>query len=56
VPTEKDGGIAPEPVWTFWRRDKSVAPAGIWTPDRPVRSLVAIPTTLSQFPASDGNY
>jgi hypothetical protein len=29
VPTEKDGGIAPEPVWTFWRRDKSVAPAGI---------------------------
>jgi hypothetical protein len=29
APTEKDGGMAPELVWTFWRRDKSVAPAGM---------------------------
>jgi len=29
VPNEKEGGMASEPVWTFWRRDKFVAPAGI---------------------------
>jgi len=29
VPNENEGGTAPEPVWTFWRRDKSVVPAGI---------------------------
>ena len=37
---------APEPVWTFWRSEKSLAPTGIRTPDRPARSLVATPSTL----------
>jgi hypothetical protein len=31
-----------QPVWTIWRREKSIAPAGMRTPDRPARSMVAI--------------
>ena len=31
---------------SIWRRQKSLNPAGIRTPDRPVRSLVVIPTAL----------
>ena len=31
-----------ETVWTFWRRQKSLAPAGIQNPDGPVRSLDTI--------------
>jgi hypothetical protein len=29
APNEKEAGMAPESDWTFWRRDISVAPAGI---------------------------
>jgi len=32
-----------EPFWTFWRREKSLAPSGIQTPDSPAHSLVTIP-------------
>ena len=28
VPIEQEVGWAPEPVWTFWRRQKSLVPAG----------------------------
>jgi len=41
IPTEQDAGWAPEPVWSFWRRDKSPAPTGIRAPDRPARTLVS---------------
>jgi hypothetical protein len=34
-------------AWTFLRREKSFAPAGIQAPDRPARSLVAVPTELT---------
>jgi hypothetical protein len=44
VSIEQEAGWAPKPGCTFWRRDKSVAPTGIQTPDRPARSVVAIPT------------
>ena len=32
------GCVGQDPVWTFWRRDESLGPAGIWTPDRQTRS------------------
>lgn len=39
-------GWVPELVWAFWRREKYLSHTGIQTPDRPVGSLVAVPTTL----------
>jgi hypothetical protein len=40
-PTVLEAKWVPETFWTFWRRE------GIGTPNRPARSPVAIPTTLS---------
>jgi len=34
----------------FWKKKNILAPAGIRTPDRPARSLVAIPTAPSLSP------
>jgi len=42
---EQGAGWDPKPGCTFWRRGKSLVPTRIPTPDRPARSLVAIPTT-----------
>jgi len=39
----------PQSIWTFYRRDKSVASDEIRIPDRPTRSLVAVSRTLSQI-------
>jgi len=36
---EPRAGKAPDPVWTLRRTHKSLASAGIQTPDRPARSL-----------------
>jgi len=41
IPTEQDAGWTPQPVWSFWRREKSPAPTGIRAPDRPARTLVS---------------
>ena len=38
----------PEPVWKFWRREKSLGPARIQSPDCPTCSLVTILFELSQ--------
>ena len=45
VPIEQEAGEEPRLVWTFWRRGKSVAPAGIRTTDRPARSIVPTSNT-----------
>jgi hypothetical protein len=37
-----------EPVWTLWRREKSVVPTGVRTPDRPARAAVAVPTHCNE--------
>jgi hypothetical protein len=41
---------APQSVWTFWRWEKAVIPAGIWIPDYRAHSLVAIPAMKPQTP------
>jgi hypothetical protein len=42
---------SPEPVWTLWRRNNSLVPAGNRTTivRHPAGSLVAIPNTLSRL-------
>jgi len=47
-----EAGWTPEPVWTLWRTEKSLTTTGIRTPDHPVRSLVAVLTTLLRLPQS----
>jgi hypothetical protein len=44
--TEQETGWAPEPVWMFWDREKSLARAGTRIPDCSACSLVTILTTL----------
>lgn len=41
----QEAGLASQPVWTIWKRDKTAASAGIRNLDRPACSLVTIPTT-----------
>jgi len=41
--------MTPEPVWTFWRMEKSLSPAGIQTLDCPAHSLVSIMMRLFQI-------
>jgi hypothetical protein len=48
VPLELEAGWAPDPVWTFPKRDKFLVYAGVRNPDRRVRRLVAIPTVQIQ--------
>jgi len=40
APIEWEAGWFPETVWTFWRGDKFLFPAGIRTLRRPARNLV----------------
>jgi hypothetical protein len=43
VHIEEETGWAPQTFWTLWRREKSFVPTGIRIPDRPSRSVLAIP-------------
>ena len=49
VTPEKLAVWALEPVWTFWRGQKSPTPARIETADRPAHRLVSIPAMLPQL-------
>jgi hypothetical protein len=46
VPTGYEAGWASEPVWTIWRRVKSVAATGYRTPAPRWSSLIIVPTEL----------
>jgi hypothetical protein len=45
------GWMGLEPVWTIFRRAKSLAPAGIQASYHPTCSLVTIQTTIAQLMA-----
>jgi hypothetical protein len=47
MPIEYEAGWILEPVWSFWRREKSVVPGRIQTLDCPAHSLVTILIMLS---------
>jgi hypothetical protein len=42
-------GYATEPVWKFWRREKSNAPAGSVTLERPARILMTKEMDIAWF-------
>jgi hypothetical protein len=46
---ETETGWAPEPVWAFWRKEKSLSFPDIQTPDHQdhIRDSTQLPTTLS---------
>jgi hypothetical protein len=48
VPTEQKVGWTPETAWTFWRREKPLAPIGIRAPDHPAHGLVCIAGNLAE--------
>lgn len=48
------GWVSAELFWTFWRREvplAATAAAGIWNPDRPLRSLVTILSCPNYLPS-----
>jgi hypothetical protein len=45
IPIEQEARCIVEQVWTFWIREKYLAPIGISSPGSPARSLVTSPTT-----------
>lgn len=49
IPNELKAGWIPQPVWTFWVREKIHASVGIRTPNRATCNLVTVQTMLSQF-------
>jgi hypothetical protein len=51
LPIEQEAEWAPEPVWTFWGRKKSLAPTTIQTLGHPACRLETIPNTLPQLPS-----
>jgi len=50
IPIEYVAGLALENVWKFLEERKPLPLTGIPAADRPARSVVAMPTTLSRFP------
>ena len=46
---EQKAELAPEPIFTFRRRHKTLTPAGIRTLDLSGRSSAAVPTTVSRL-------
>ena len=48
IPIVQEAVLVPQLAWTFWRQEKSQAPALIRTPDRPARSLITVMTTVKK--------
>ena len=48
---EYEAGWAPEPVYTLWKTDKYLAPAGSPTPDRPPHGLLTVVSMLYLLPS-----
>jgi len=48
APNEQETGQSVEPVWTFWRREKSLAPAKNHISDCPAHILI----TILSYPGS----
>ena len=49
IPNELEAGWIPEPVWTFWVREKIHASVGIRNRNRRTCNLVTVQTMQSQF-------
>jgi len=49
-PIEWKAVWAPQQVWMYWRREKSLVTADTGMPDRPARCTVTALTTLCCFP------
>jgi len=52
VHVEWEAVWASESVWVFWRKEKSLEPNGLRTPDHPVHRLVNILIMLYWLPLS----
>jgi hypothetical protein len=57
VPTNWEAKLTPEPVWTVWRREKSVATTGHRTTISRFSRLyqVTVPTELTRLTNDDNN-
>jgi hypothetical protein len=54
VPIKQEGGWVTGTVWAFWRREKSLARAGIRNPDHPARGLFSILDYIIPVPFTPG--
>ena len=49
VPTEQEAGWAPQPVWPFWKSEKSLARSRIWILDHALLCSIQICCTAYYF-------
>ena len=49
VPIKQEDGWTPESVWAFYRKEKSIYTAGVWTPCRPHSHAITVSTKPTNF-------